>query len=425
MKTRTRHGRERRSAIARSGVSSLGVVASGGILAALALGWWVTAGATGDDLLLDPDRIVQVERRDLLDAVTASGRVEPLARVAVMSRASGIIKVLHVDEGDVVETGQILAELDRELLEAQVAQNAADEQSVAARLAATEAAVVEAELQLENPELEFLEREAARQLQLFGQGSVSVKEREDSARALAAARFRIELVRARLPILAAAVLGAQADLASARAALERAETTLREATIRSPIDGVVLVRDKEVGDGVSSILTAGGNATQIMSLGDLSEMHVEARVDEVDLGRIHEGMPAVVTVDAFRGHILEGRVERIAPAGSVDNNGIVTFEVRVAVADPDHLLRPDMTADAKLVIDRRMGSLTLPHRAFRRNDDGTWTVAKVVGQGPDARVEQTTVTIGLSDGLQTEVLTGLDEGDRVLVPESGLRGGRR
>ena len=211
----------------------------------------------------------------------------------------------------------------------------------------------------------------------------------------------------------------------ATAALERSRTTLKETTILCPIDGVVLVRDKEVGDGVSSILTAGGNATQIMSLGDLSRMHIEARVDEVDLGRIHESMPAIVTIDAHRGKELTGHIERIAPAGSVDDNGIVTFEVRVAVEDPEGLLRPDMTADAKLVIDRRDGALVIAQRALARQPGGVWSASVVRGDGDQLSIESVTVEIGLSDGLKTEVLSGLDEGDRVLVQASAPRRGPR
>lgn len=404
---------------ARRGVSSFGVVAIlCGVCAALALGWWYTGGAGDTTFAIDADRIVRVERGDLLDAVTANGRVEPVARVAVMSRASGIVKELFVDEGDTVKAGQILAELDREQVEGQIAQDEADLKSAEARVAAARAAVEEARARLDDPTIEFLEREAERQDQLYQKKNVSLKEREDAALNLASSRFGLDMVRARLPILQASVDEALANLASAQASLERSRTTLRETTIRCPIDGVVLVRDKEIGDGVSSILTAGGNATQIMSLGDLSRMHIEARVDEVDLGRIHKDMPAIVTIDAHRGKELTGRIERIAPAGSVDDNGIVTFEVRVAVEDPGGLLRPDMTADAKLVIDRRDGVLVLPQRALARTPAGKWTASRVVGEGESLAVETVTVELGLSDGLKTEIVSGLSEGDRVLVQAS-------
>ncbi|MFT5461726.1 MAG: HlyD family secretion protein, partial [Planctomycetota bacterium] len=248
------------------------------------------------------------------------------------------------------------------------------------------------------------------------QGDVSVRERDDAERALANAEFRVRQVQASMPGLEASVTEAEAQVTSAEASQERSATALREATILSPIDGIVLVRDKEVGDGVSSILAAGGNATQIMTLGDLSEMYIEARVDEVDLGRIHEGMPAVIVVDAFRGLTLEGSVRQIAPAGSLDANGIVTFEVEVSVKDPDRLLRPDMTADAKLVIDRRDAVPSLPQIAMRMGASGKWFVERVVGEGENVSVESVEIVPGLSDGLMTEVREGLAAGDRILMP---------
>jgi HlyD family secretion protein len=342
-----------------------------------------------------------------------------------MSRASGIVKELLVDEGDVVRRGQVLAELDREQLEAQLAQDQADFYSAQARVAEAHARIEEARVKLDDPEVEFLHREARRLEQLFQSGDASYKERDDAQRALAVADFRSAQVRASLPVLAAALAEAEANLASAQAALDRSQTTLREATIRCPMDGIVLVRDREVGDGISSILTAGGNATQLMTLGDLSEMYIEARVDEVDLGKISVGMPALISVDAHRGRSLDGVVTRIAPAGSVDTNGIVTFEVRVTVEDPDRLLRPDMTADARLVMGRREGALTLPQRALRRGQEGRWTVNRIVGTGDAQAIEPAVVEIGLSDGLQTEIVSGLGDGDRVLLPAEGPQGGRR
>jgi len=378
-------------------------------------GWWLTRAKDADADVIDPSRIVRVEVRDLIDGVNASGRVEPLARVAVMSRASGIIKELLVEEGDVVARGQVLAELDREQTEAQLAQQRADQASAQARLAAAEARLVEARVRLEDPELAFREREAQRLAQLYESGDVTLVQKDEAARALADIRFRLAQLRANLLVLEASIAEARANLDATNAAVDRGETALRESTIRSPIDGVVLLREKEIGDGVSSILTAGGNATQLMSLGDLSEMYVEARVDEVDLGRIQVGMPTLVTVDAHRGIQLPGEVLRIAPSGSVDNNGIVTFVVRVSVLDPDQLLKPDMTADVKLVIDRRQTAPTLPHRAVRREADERWTVQRVSDSGA---VEVVEVELGLSDGLMTEVVSGLADGDAVLLPST-------
>lgn len=398
------------------GASVLGIILVLGVLAGVSYVWWKSIQESHAVVGLDRARLVTVERRELIDAVKASGRVEPVARVAVMSRASGIIKSLHVEEGDVVTAGQLLAELDRERLEAQLAQDRANLASASARVAAAEARISEASVRTQDPELEFLEREVERLKQLRGNG-VSLRDVDDAERQLVAAHFRVQLVEASLPVLNAALEGARADFDAARASLDRAETALQEASIFCPIDGVVLVRDTEVGDGVSSILTAGGNATQLMTLGDLSHMHVEARVDEVDLGRITPGMPAIVTVDAHRGKELTGKVERIAPAGSVDNNGIVTFEVRVSIDDDKGLLKPDMTSDIQLVLDRRSGILTLPQRALARNASGAWIVTRVVTEEPVPEFEEVEITLGLSDGLITEIASGLNEGDRILTPQ--------
>jgi HlyD family secretion protein len=398
------------------GGTALPLLVLGAIVALVGVFFWRGAGGSASATGIDVDRIVVVQARDVIDSVNATGRVEPLARVAVMSRASGIVKELRADAGDVVAAGQVLAELDREQLEANLAQDAADLLAAEARVAAAKARMDEAQVRVADPEPEFLRRELARLDELRGRGDVSVRERDEAARLLSSAEFRVKLVEASLPILAADITEAEAGLAAARASVERSQTSLREATIRSPVDGVVLTRDKEVGDGVSSILTAGGNATQLMTLGDLSQMHVEARVDEVDLGRIHVGMDALVTVDAHRGTTLTGRVRRIAPAGSIDTNGIVTFEVEVTVEDPDHLLKPDMTAEAKLVIARRDAVASLPQTALILKPDGGWAVDRVTGAGGSARSERVDVELGLSDGLMTEIRSGLAVGDRVLLP---------
>jgi HlyD family secretion protein len=398
------------------GGTALPLLVLGAIVALVGLFFWRGAGGSASATGIDADRIVVVQARDVIDSVNATGRVEPLARVAVMSRASGIVKELRADAGDVVAAGQVLAELDREQLEANLAQDDADLLAAEARVAAAQARLAEARVRVADPEPEFLRRELARLDELRGRGDVSVRERDEAARLLSSAEFRVKLVEASLPILAADITEAEAGLAAARASVERSQTSLREATIRSPVDGVVLTRDKEVGDGVSSILTAGGNATQLMTLGDLSQMHVEARVDEVDLGRIQVGMDALVTVDAHRGKTLTGGVRRIAPAGSIDDNGIVTFEVEVTIDDPEHLLKPDMTAEAKLVIARRDGVASLPQTALVLKPDGGWAVDRVTGADRSARVERVDVELGLSDGLMTEIRSGLAVGDRVLLP---------
>jgi len=385
------------------------------VIAAGGAGWWYWQQIHRQRVVIDEDRIVEVERRDLLKAVLATGRVEPLARVNVMSRASGILKEIFVDDGDLVEQGQVLAELDREQLVAQHNENLGNQAAARARLKAAKARLTEARVKLEDPELTYARSQAERLQDLFDDGTASQNELDEALLRLANVDYRIRQVQANILVLEAGEAQSEADLQSADAAVERSQTALREATIRSPVDGVVLVRDKDVGDGISSILTAGGNATPLMSLGDVSKMFVEAKVDEVDMGKIHEDMRAVIEVDAYRGQRFEGRVIRIAPSGTVDNNGIVTFLVKISVEDPGRLLRVDMTANTRLVLEDRPDTLTLPHKALRRDREGNWMAERIVHEAPP-ELERVQVKIGVSDGLMTEVLEGLSEGDRIMLP---------
>lgn len=367
-------------------------------------------------LPIDSARVVTVERKDLIRAVLATGRIEPEARVAVMSRASGILKEVRVDVGDIVRRGQILAELDREQLVAQHNENLASEASAKARLTAARARLDEARVRLIDPELKFAQREVDRLTRLFDNGTSSQNELDDAQLRLANVDYRIKQVQASIPVLEAQVGESEAQILGAEAALERTATALREATILSPIDGVVLVRDKDVGDGISSILTAGGNATPLMTLGDVTRMYVYAKVDEVDVGRIYDDMRAMITVDAFRDRTVEGSVLRIAPGGTVDNNGLVTFEVKIAVEDPERLLRVDMTANTRLVLEEKKVIPTLPHKALSGGPQGSFLARRVTSLDPP-QTEEVSVEIGISDGLITEILSGLSEGDRVLLPE--------
>lgn len=367
-----------------------------------------------DDQELDESRIVRVERRDLVRAVNATGRIEPKARVAVMSRTSGILNAIHVEEGDRVESGQVLAELDREQLEAQLAQEEARVAVAQAAVRAWEARIGEANLKLLDPEPEFAAREFERQEKLRAEDVSSERDQDQARERLAQAQHRLRLIEAAIPVLQAELESARSALLSVEAARARARTALRETTILSPMNGIVLSRPREVGDGVSSIDSAGGNATLILLLGDLSRIYVEAQVDEADMGLMRGNMPVLVTVDAFRRELFEGRIERIAPAGRVDTNAIVTYEVRVALEDPQGLLRPDLTANVRFVLERNPTALTLPQRALRR-DSGGCRIERVLTLDPP-RTELVTVELGMSDGLQAEVL-GLAEGQPVVLPD--------
>ena len=225
---------------------------------------------------------------------------------------------------------------------------------------------------------------------------------------------RQQLLEASARSAAALVTQARARVAAAQASFERAEEDLRNATIRSPIKGIVLTRDREVGDAVSSILNLGSAATLIMTLGDVSSVYVEGQVDEADVGKIRVGLPVRTTVESFPGETFEGTVTRIAPMGRQRDN-VTTFDVRVSIANPQGKLRVNMTANAEIVLEDRTNTLLIPEAALVRDPDGKPSVQHRDASSK-AGFRKVPVKTGISNGQRTELLEGLKEGDELVLP---------
>ena len=155
-----------------------------------------------------------------------------------------------------------------------------------------------------------------------------------------------------------------------RAQLATTEEDLRNATIVSPIDGVVLSRDREVGDAVSSILTMGSGATLIMTVGDLREVYVKGKVDESDIGKVYLGQPARITVESYKDQKFAGKVTKISPMG-VEKDNVTTFEVRVSISNEAGKLMATMTANAEILLEERKGVLAIPEGAIIYGKDRT------------------------------------------------------
>src|SRR5262252_2146114 len=145
-------------------------------------------------------------------------------------------------------------------------------------------------------------------------------------------------------------------------ALSKAEEDLRNTTIMRPIDGLVLSRDVNVGDAVSSILVLGSQATPIMTLGDVSEVYVQGKVDEADIGKVYLDQPARIVVESFKDKKFEGKVTKISPLGKEKDN-VTTFEVRVSIHNPSGELKANMSANAEIILDEHKGVLTVPENA--------------------------------------------------------------
>lgn len=363
---------------------------------------------------LPPEKIVTVERGSLARSVVATGKIEPLSKVEVKSKANGIIKALLVNVGDRVTVGQVLVELDKENLQARVREARASLEAEEANLRAAIAAEMKARVEASTPDLLFARREYERASALLEQGILSQQRFDDAHKVYELAKNRQELLEAAVRNAAAQVEHARARVAAARAALDRAEEELRNATIVSPIEGVVLTRDREVGDAVSSILNLGSAATLILTLGDTSTVYVKGKVDEADVGKIHVGLPARITVESFPDRTFRGTVTKIAPMG-VEKDNVTTFEVRVSIANPTGALRVNMSANAEIILEEHHHVLIIPESAIIYEKDGSAWVQLLDPSSPEG-FKKVRIKIGISNGQRTEVRDGLKEGDKILLP---------
>jgi HlyD family secretion protein len=362
---------------------------------------------------IDPEKLAKVERIDLARSVVATGKIQPVTQVEIKSKASGIIQKLPLVVGDIVRKGQVICELDQnDLLPALRQQQAA--------LHVTEAALKSAEADYERfkvdaagPDVPFLKRDMERAHKMFTEGLIAQNARDDAEKNYQMVAQKQESAQANMGSAAAAISRAKAALEQQQATVSMAEENLRNATIVSPIDGVVLSRDSEVGTAVSSILIAGSSATPIMTLGDLNEVYVKGKADESDVGKLYLGQPARITVESFKDQKFEGRVTRISPMGTEKDN-VTTFEVRVSISNEKHLLKAQMTANAEIILEERHKVLAIPEGAVVYNKDKTNAV-----QIPDPTNEKgfrkVTITTGISNGAKTQVLTGLTEGQQVVL----------
>jgi HlyD family secretion protein len=199
----------------------------------------------------------------------------------------------------------------------------------------------------------------------------------------------------------------------AQAQNERAEENLKYASIRSPITGIVLSREVEVGDAVSSILQLGSNATLIMTLGDVRELYIKGKVDETDIGLVRLDQPVKVTVDAYKKRVFNGKVFRIAPMG-VEKDNVTRFEVRVSITNDLDLLKANMSANAEIILEEHHNALLIPESALIYNEKRE-TFVEVPDLDQKTGRKQVPVKIGLSNGARAELLSGLQLGQPVIL----------
>jgi len=355
--------------------------------------------AMRDGTEIDPSRLATVELGDVARSVVATGKIQPLTKVEIKSKASGIVENLLVHYGDTVVAGQVLAELDKELLHAGV-------REARANLLAAEAAYQRNRVEAEGPDIPFLKATLERSRKLYADGLIAPQILEDAEMA-----YQMGLNHQTAAQSNAAVT--KAEVERAKAALERAETDLRYATIRSPMDGLILSRDVEIGDAVSSILVLGSQATLVMTMGDVSEVYVLGKVDEADIGQVYLGQRARIVVESFKDKKFVGEVTKISPLG-VEVDNVTTFEVRVSIKNPGGELKTNMTANAEIILEERKDVLLVPESAIVYDRDRNASV-EIPDASADDGKRQVAVTLGISNGVKTEIAEGVDEGSQVVL----------
>ncbi len=363
---------------------------------------------------IDPSKLATVERGVMLRSVVATGKIEPITKVEIKSKANGIIERLHVDVDHVVQPGQVLAELDKENLTARSREALANLQAAQAAREAALAELKTNEIEAESPDVDFARRNFSRAEQLSDQKLVSQNHLDEARSALEQAENRKRAAESQLLVSRAHVTEAEANVAQARANVERAAEELANATIKAPIRGTVLTRDVELGSPVSSILNLGANASLVMTLGDIEKVFVRGKVDEADIGRVRLGQAAKITTETFREKVFDGRVTQISPIG-VEKDNVTTFEVEVSIDNPGQELKANMTANAEIILEQHADSLLVPEAGVTY-DDKRNAFVEVADPGAKNGRRKVAVKLGVGNGTKVQVVSGLTAGDKVVLP---------
>lgn len=382
------------------------MIGVGTLLIVALLAWWLMPKQTSSEGRFTT---ASIERGDITQTVSANGTLNPVVLVNVGSQVSGIVKKLHADFNDHVKAGQVLLELDPALIEAQLHQSEANVASAQASI-------------------QLAQANESRTRGLFAKEYVSRQDLDNAVQALEAAK-------------------AQLALAKAQAARDR--TNLNYTVIRSPVSGVVVSRDVDIGQTVAASFQT---PTLFKIAQDLSHMQIDSSYAEADVGSIKVGQPASFRVDAFPNRNFQGVVRQIRLNPTTQQN-VVTYDVVVAVDNPEQMLMPGMTAYVNVTVAQRKDTLLVPNAALRfhlAENAGGKQGKNDSKAGRDKVQENTTpsgtvyilqegqpkavrILVGVTDGHMTEVTGGeLKESDKVIVSDStlsdksaGRRGGPR
>jgi HlyD family secretion protein len=323
----------------------------------------------------------KVEKSDIHTSITATGTIEPVTSVTVGTQVSGIVSKLYVDYNSVVKKGQVIAELDRTNLISEL-------NTAKANLASSESSMA------------YEKANYNRYKTLYDKGLVSADEYESALLSYRKARE---------------------DVSTKRESVNKAQTNLGYATITSPIDGVVLSKSVEEGQTVA----ASFNTPELFSIAqDLTDMRVIADIDEADIGGVKEGQRVSFTVDAFPDDHFEGQVTQVRQQATTESN-VVTYEVVISAPNKDLKLKPGLTANVTIFTMEKNDVMSVPSKALRFIPteallEKGQTISDCEGEHKLWTLEDNTfkahkVEIGTSNGVVTEIVSGIPEGTEILT----------
>ncbi len=399
------------------------VIAAGAALLLLAGAgaWWMQR--SGADAV--QYRTAPVLRGPLVASVAASGNVNPVAQVSVGTQVSGQIRDLYVDFNAEVKAGQLLARIDPDTFEYRMRSAQADVDAANAAVLTAQANLLASQSQVSRAQVDLDEarRAHARNTMLVGKGFIAQSEADKSAALVNTSTEALKAVQAQVGVAQAQVASAQANVAQRVATLAQARIDLERTRITSPVNGIVIKRSIERGQTVASSLQA---PELFVIAQNLSDMQVEASIDESDVGRLRTGQKATFTVDAFPGQTFDGEIRQVRKAATNVSN-VVTYVAVVGFSNVGGCLLPGMTANVRVVTERRDNVLKLPNAALRMRvagvdapaaaADGAGTAGRVYVLDDNGAPKALPVRLGVSDGSFTELLASntLQEGTELVV----------
>lgn len=428
------------------------LVAAGAVLVAIAIGaWFMFQGQGGTEY-----STAQVDQGDIESIVSATGSPNAVVTVQVGSQVSGNVSALYVDFNTRVQKDQLVARIDPEIFQARVNQAKASLDAAKSAVVNAQAGVAKAKAGLSSAEALLADAKAnvakaqvgaddgkvkyERRVALSKQGVISPEDLEtakatydsavaalDSSKAQQKAdEDNVGAAKAGLDVAVTQLASAEALVKQSEAALAQSQLDLDHTYIKAPVDGVVVSRNVDVGQTVAASLQA---PTLFLIAQDLTKMQVDTNVSEADVGRVKLNQPATFTVDAYPGDIFRGQVWQIRQA-AINLQNVVTYDVVISVANKDLKLFPGMTANVKILADKRNNVLKVPNSALRfrppvaePSPAGQQATGRKALPAPTVwtldsskKLKAVPVQLGLTDGTYTEITGGdLKQGDQVVI----------